>query len=213
MKSKVKICGIKDSAALESVVEAGADFVGFVFYPPSPRDVDLTTFKSLSAQAQGHVTRVGLMVDPSDEKIEEILAAAPLDMIQLHGHESPQRVQEVRVRYELPVMKAISVSGPADLGLLRDYEDIADWLLFDAKAPTNSAIPGGNGEAFDWQLLESVQHTKPWMLAGGLTLENVSDALAILSPGALDVSSGVESAKGVKDSAKIRSFLSAVKAA
>ena len=211
MKPKVKICGITDQAALGAAMDAGADFAGFVFYPPSPRHVELSQFAKLSAAAAGQITRVGLMVDPDDAQIEEILQTAPLDMIQLHGHESPARVQAVRVRTELPVMKALSVAGPGDLGLVREYEDIADWLLFDAKPPKDAALPGGNGEAFDWSILEGVQHTKPWMLAGGLSPETVPKALSILSPTALDVSSGVESAPGLKDAGKIRAFIKAVR--
>lgn len=205
----VKICGLKDPENLQVAVEAGARFVGFVFYPPSPRHVPLDVAKELSMQVPTGVRCVGLFVDPTDEELERVLGHVQLDMIQLHGGESAERVAEVRARFGVEVMKAIAISGQEDLERIKAYEDAADWILCD----TPSVGHGGSGESFDWEILKAYAFSKPWMLAGGLTVENVGDAIEALKPDAVDVSSGVEKSRGVKDAEKIRSFISAVRAA
>lgn len=209
-KTKVKICGLATPDTMTAALEGGADFIGLVFYPPSPRHVEINVASYLAGFVPDHVERVGLFVDPDDILLEQVLNAVNLSMIQLHGKETPRRVDEIRQKFALPVMKAIAIKTADDLKQAALYEESADWLLFDAKG---EKLPGGNGIAFDWKILENYQSTKPWMLAGGLTAENVGGALKILSPDAVDVSSGVESAPGVKDTDKIRAFLKAVKRA
>ncbi len=218
--TKVKICGLSTPETLTEALENGADFIGLVFYPPSPRYVELEVANYLANFIPKHIERVGLFVDPDDKLLEETLHAVPLTMIQLHGRETPERVADIKEKFSLPIIKAIPISNAADLTKSQEYEAIADWLLFDALPTTNpqadgqsDALPGGNGIAFDWSLLKDYQGTKPWMLAGGLAPENISEALQTLSPDAVDVSSGVESTAGTKDIAKIRSFLKSVKRA
>lgn len=218
--TKVKICGLSTPDTLTTALEDGADFVGLVFYPPSPRHVELEVASYLANFVPKHIEVVGLFVDPDDKALEQTLNTVPLTMIQLHGSETPERVSEIKAKFDLPVIKAISISETNDLAKSKPYEDIADWLLFDALPTTNpqaggqgEELPGGNGIAFDWSILKDYQGSKPWMLAGGLTPENINEALQILSPDAVDVSSGVESSAGIKDTAKIRSFLKGVKRA
>ena len=208
--TKVKICGLTEPNSLTAAIEAGADFIGLVFYPPSPRHVEIEVAKYLTNFIPDNVEAVGLFVNPDDETLTNTLNDVPLTMIQLHGDETPARVQEVKNKFNLPVMKAISVSSNDDLTNISAYEDSADWILFDAKGED---LPGGNGTAFDWNILKDYTGSKPWMLAGGITPANLSEALQILSPDALDVSSGVEGAKGIKDNDKIRSFISLTKQA
>ncbi len=203
----VKICGLSDPKNLTAAIDTGARFIGFVFYPPSPRHVEINTAKELALMIPTGVRAVGLFVDPTDEQLTETLGKVQLDMIQLHGNETTQRITEIKERYKLDVMKAIAISGPEDLERLNEYETVADWLLCD----TPSANHGGSGESFDWDIITKHEFTKPWMLAGGLTPENVGEALSRLSPNAVDVSSGVESARGIKDVAKIKAFIEAVK--
>ncbi len=202
----VKICGIKTPEAMTAAIKGGARFVGLVFYEPSPRFVDLETAKYLASYVPADIYRVGLFVDPDDETLQKTLNEVPLDMIQLHGHESPGRIAEIKAAFSLPVIKAISISDKEDLDKVPGFEAAADWLMFDAKS-------GGSGESFDWtvlqQFLDENPLKKPWFLAGGLTEENINAALEALSPSALDVSSGVESQRGVKDPAKIKAFLNA----
>lgn len=204
----VKICGLSTPDTLTAAIEAGAGFVGFVFYPKSPRAVSLEVAAYLASYVPVHVRKVGLFVDPSDELLQQTLDAVRLDMLQLHGHESPGRVMEIKHTFGVPVMKALSVSTKDDLAMVPGYEVAADWLLFDAKGTAD--MPGGNGLPFDWTLLKDFSSTRPWMLAGGLTPENVREALTLLEPDAVDVSSGVETAPGVKDEGRIRAFLQAV---
>ena len=204
MAVQVKICGIKTPDILEAAVSSGARFVGFVFYPPSPRYVEADTAKELSLMLPTGVRSVGLFVDPTDEQLDNVLGIVPLDMIQLHGGETPARVAEIKQKYAMPIIKAFCVSCAADIEAARAYEGAVDWLLFDGKS-------GGSGQSFDWSLLAGQAFLKPWMLSGGLTLENVGEALSVLSPNAVDVSSGVESSRGVKDIAKIADFISATK--
>ena len=204
----VKICGLSETETLKAAIDAGADFIGFVFYPSSSRFVSIETAADLAKLVPPTVKKVGLVVDATDQELLQITQDVELDILQLHGDETPQRVEEIAGLTALPIMKAIRVRSEADLENVSDYETVADWLLFDNKCET---APGGTGESFDWGLLAGRSFSKPWMLSGGLTSENVSDALK-LSPDAVDVSSGVESAKGVKDADKIKAFIEAVKA-
>lgn len=206
MAAAVKICGIKDSAALKAAETAGAQFVGFVFHPKSPRNISPEDAAALIKQTR--LTTVGLFVDPTDEDLFSVLKTAPLNMIQLHGDETPSRVMEIKTLTKKPIMKAIRVADMSDLTLAPNYALAADWLLFDAKV---AGATGGTGKTFDWTILKGYKPGKPWMLAGGLNPENVKDALKILSPIAVDVSSGVESAPGVKDAGKIAAFVANVR--
>lgn len=208
--TKVKICGLSEPNTLTTAIDAGADFIGLVFYEPSPRHVDIEVAKYLSNFIPDTVQVVGLFVNPDNNYLSSVINEVPLTMIQLHGDESIERAGEVKEKFGLPIIKALSISSKEDLKNIKQYEDIADLLLFDAKGEN---ISGGNGKVFDWSILGQYQGTKPWMLAGGLTPNNVNEALKTLKPHALDVSSGVESAKGVKDNDKIRAFISAVKQA
>lgn len=205
---QVKICGIKTPEILEVTAEAGADFAGFVFYPKSPRFVETEQAVALVSRLPSYVKSVGLFVNPEDGQIADVLRLTKLEMIQLHGDESPERVGQVRKIFSLPVIKAIPVSSEDDFVQVQAYEDATDWLLFDRK----SDAYGGTGQSFDWNLLRNKTFKKPWMLSGGLTADNVAEALSLLFPTAVDVSSGVESARGVKDADKIRAFIAAAKA-
>lgn len=201
----VKICGLKTQEMIDVAAEAGADMVGLVFYPPSPRAITVEDAAVLSIP--DHIKTVGLFVDPSDEELE---AAMPhIDMIQLHGQEGPARVVELKSRHGKPIMKAFGISYADDISQAKIFENWADWLIFDAKVPGD--LPGGTGKSFDWSLLLGMEFEKPWMLSGGLTPENVGEALSLLNPQAVDVSSGVEIERGVKDGAKIQDFINAVK--
>jgi len=206
----VKICGLSTPDTLATAIESGARFVGFVFYEPSPRNVSFDTAWNLARAVPTGVRSVGLFVNPTDEELERILAGVQLDIIQLHGDESPGRIAEIKSRYHQPVIKAIRVANKEDLENIDGFEAAADWLLFDAK-PEGADLPGGTGESFDWNILSNRDFKKPWMLSGGLDADNVKDALNLLNPTAVDISSGVESAKGVKDVSKIKSFIEAVK--
>lgn len=207
----VKICGLSDPAALSTAVDAGARFVGFVFFAKSPRHLMPERAAELAALVPVGVARVGLFVDPDDAALRAVLDLVPLDMIQLHGRESPQRVAEIKALTGLPVLKAIGISGPQDLDLLWDYGLVADMLLVDAKPAPDADLPGGNGLSFDWRLLVGRKWLKPWMLAGGLTPDNVAAAIRATGARAVDVSSGVETAPGVKDHDLIRSFVAATR--
>lgn len=215
MPIQVKICGIKTSAALEAAIAGGADYVGFVFYPPSPRSVTPDAAKPLADAARGRASIVALVVDPDDALIERILAAVAPDLLQLHGAESVERVAEVRRRFGVPVMKAIKVETAADAEAALAYSAAADRILFDAKAPRGlaGALPGGNGLSFDWRALEAVRGRLDFMLSGGLTAETVAEAVRLTGARAVDVSSGVESRPGEKDKGMIARFLAAAKAA
>lgn len=210
MKFEAKICGLKSKDAVAAAVGAGATSVGFVFFERSPRNVTLAEVRDLIVDVPKSIGRVGLVVDTDDAFLAEIADGGFLDMIQLHGQECPARVAEVRERFGLPVMKAIAIEGPEDLENARSYEGVADRLMFDAKPPKNATRPGGNAVAFDWDLLRGITWQKPWVLAGGLTPENVADAVRISGASAVDVSSGVEDAPGVKSLSKIKVFLNNV---
>lgn len=207
MRVRTKICGITDPDALGVAVEAGAAYVGFVFFEKSPRNLSPSQARALAIEVPPGVAKVGLVVDVDDATLDAILAEVPLDMLQLHGRETPQRVADVRRRTGLPVMKAVGVATSEDLETVARYAEIADQLLVDAKPAPGAALPGGNGLAFDWRIIEGVSWTVPWMLAGGLTPENVSEAVRRTGATQVDVSSGVESSPGLKCNALIRAFL------
>ena len=206
----VKICGIKDPENLAASIEAGARFIGLNFYAPSPRSISFDTAWNLARAIPTGVRAVGLFVNPSDEELERILTGVQLDMVQLHGDESPGRINEVKSRYAMPVMKAMRIRDESDLENIEGFEAAADWLLFDAR-PEGAKMPGGTGHKFDWSILEGRTFKKPWMLSGGLNKDNVKEALNVLKPDALDVASGVENEPGHKDASKIKEFISAVK--
>lgn len=205
----IKICGLRDARGVEAAVSAGARYIGLVFFEKSPRNVSVAQAARLALQAPEGVAKVALTVNASDAFLDEITARVPLDILQLHGAESVARVAEVRTRYGLPVMKAVGVADADDLAILGEYEAVADQILVDAKPPKNAALPGGNGLSFDWRLIAGRQWQKPWMLAGGLTPENVAEAIKLTGAQQVDVSSGVESAPGVKDAARIKAFVEA----
>lgn len=207
MTVAVKICGLRQPDDVAAAVQAGARYIGFVFFAKSPRYVTAAEAAALAADVPLGIARVGLFVDPDDALLDDVLAVAALDMIQLHGHETPARVAEIKARSGLPVMKAVGVAEPSDLDALWDYGLVADMLLIDAKPPRGADLPGGNGLAFDWRLLAGRQILKPWLLAGGLTPDNVGQALRLTRAPGVDVSSGVESAPGIKDPALIRAFI------
>lgn len=205
----VKVCGLTKPADAEVACDAGARAVGLVFFPPSPRNVTPSQAREISLATTPGVLKVGLFVDPSDDHLAEVLETVPLDMIQLHGKEAPERVLEVRRAQGLPVMKAVPLAERADLAALDAYATVADVVLCDAKAKPGELLPGGNGIAFDWTLLQERRWPGPWMLAGGLTPQNVARAVALTGASQVDVSSGVESTPGVKDPELIRAFIAA----
>ena len=209
MTTRVKICGLREPAHVAVAAEAGAAYIGLVFFEKSPRHVSIAEARNLALEVPPGVAKVALVVNASDEDLGAILDRVPLDMLQLHGRETPARVAEIRARFGLPVMKALGVAEASDLAVLPDYEAVADQILLDAKAPKGAALPGGNGLAFDWRLVAGQVFEKPWMLAGGLTPDNVAEAIARTGARQVDVSSGVESAPGVKDPALIRAFIAA----
>ena len=215
MTVRAKICGLNDPAAVRAAVDGGAAYIGLVFYPPSPRAVTPVQAAELAALVPAGIGKVGLFVDATDDEIDTVLARAPLDMLQLHGGESPERVAALRERTGLKVMKVIKVAGPSDLETAPDWYDVADWLLFDARPPKDmkNALPGGNALAFDWLLLKAREFPLPWMLAGGLDEGNVAEAVRLSGARYVDTSSGVEDSPGVKNPEKIHAFLKAVASA
>ncbi|MEP4036484.1 phosphoribosylanthranilate isomerase [Pseudophaeobacter sp.] len=207
---RVKICGLKTPQDVAAAASAGAGYVGFVFFPKSPRNVSFEQAASLALEAPVGLCKVALTVNADDAMLDALTEAVPLDMLQLHGGESPERVAQVKVRYGLPVMKAIGVAGAEDLAKIDLYSQIADQLLIDAKPPKDADLPGGNGLAFDWRLLAGRKYwQRPWMLAGGLTPDNVAEAIRMTGARQVDVSSGVETAPGQKDADLIGRFTSA----
>jgi phosphoribosylanthranilate isomerase len=209
----VKICGLSTPDALDAALEAGADMVGFVFFEPSPRHLGLEAARTLSARVRGRAKKVALTVDASDDALARIVEALAPDVLQLHGRETPERAVVVRTRFGRPVIKALPIARREDLGPIRIYDKVVDRILFDARAPRAATRPGGLGQPFDWRLLENLDRTLSFMLSGGLDAANVAEALAITRAPAVDVSSGVERAPGVKDADKIRAFIRAVRAA
>lgn len=208
----VKICGLKTPDALDAALDAGADLVGFVFFPPSPRHVTLDIARALGKQAKGRAVKVALSVDADDADLENSIDALKPDILQLHGKESVARVRDIKQKFGLPVMKALAVETRADLAALPGYAAVCDRILFDAKPPKDATRPGGLGEAFDWHLLEGLDLKLPFMVSGGLNAANVAEALRITRAGGVDISSGVESAPGIKDPDMIRAFIRAARA-
>ncbi len=212
MPPAVKICGIRDASALDSAIRAGASYIGFIHYPASPRHVSFEEAARLRALAGNQVHPVSVTVNADDEVIAEIMARVRPDFLQLHGHETPERLRGVKQAHPgIRLIKALPVRSPNDIAQSRAYAGIADMLLFDAPPPPKAELPGGNGVAFDWNALKHAEIALPWFLSGGLTHENVEDAVRISGAKFVDVSSGVESAPGIKDEAKIRAFLEAAK--
>jgi len=209
---KIKICGISERRALEAAIAARADFAGLVFFPPSPRHVSLDQARDLGASAQGRIGKVGLFVDAADAVIGQAVEVAGLEALQLHGSETPERTAQVRARFGLPVWKALPVASAADVQQAASYRDAADLVLFDARTP-KGALPGGMGLTFDWSLLAAYRGPLPWGLAGGLTPENVAEAIRVAGAPLVDTSSGVESVAGVKDVDLIAAFCKAARQA
>ncbi|MEL7027366.1 MAG: phosphoribosylanthranilate isomerase [Pseudomonadota bacterium] len=210
MSVRVKICGLSTAETVAAAVDAGAAYVGFVFFEKSPRNIDFSTARGLAEAVPPGVIKVALTVNADDAFYDQLLANVPLDMLQLHGSESPDRVAEIKARTGLPVMKAVGVAGPEDVAQIAAYEAVADQILVDTKPPEGSDRPGGNAVSFDWSLVADRSWKTPWMLAGGLNTGNVKDAVRISGADQLDLSSAVESAPGVKDPALIRAFMAAV---
>jgi phosphoribosylanthranilate isomerase len=208
----VKICGLSTPETLLAALNAGADMVGFVHYPKSPRHVSLADASALVAHVEGRAQKVLLAVDADDEMLAAAVAAFTPDILQLHGHETPARVAAVRQKFGLPVMKAMSLATAEDLTTVSSYETIIDYLLFDAAPAGAAALPGGNGQIFDWSLLKGRSFAKPWLIGGGLTPETVAAAIAATGAPGVDVSSGVERARGVKDIGKIADFVATARA-
>jgi phosphoribosylanthranilate isomerase len=206
---RVKICGLRTAADVLAVAEAGAAYIGLNFFPKSPRFVSLTLARELALIAPPGLAKVALVVDADDATLDEIVEIVPLDMLQLHGHETPERVAQVRARYGLPVMKVLGVTDESDLAGLLEYSLAADQIMIDAKAPKGADLPGGNGVPFDWRLLVGRKWLRPWMLAGGLTAGNVRDAIRLTGARQVDVASGVEQAPGMKDHGMIAAFVKA----
>ena len=206
---RVKICGLRTPADVAAVARAGAAYAGFVFFAKSPRNVTMPEARLAALAAPPGLAKVALVVDADDATLDAIVEAVPLDMLQLHGHETPDRVAQVRARYGLPVMKAIGLADEGDLPAIFEFSTVADQILIDAKPPRGADLPGGNGLAFDWRLLAGRRWLRPWMLAGGLTAENVAEAVRLTGARQVDVSSGVESAPGIKDAARIAAFVAA----
>jgi phosphoribosylanthranilate isomerase len=212
MSLDAKICGLTSAEGVGTAARHGARFVGFVFYPPSPRHLTAAQAARLAVLVPGGITKVGLFVDPDDDLLAATLAKVPLDLLQLHGRESPERVLQVKQRFGKPVMKSIAVASESDLSAAPAYYGSADRLLFDAKPPKDAVAPGGNGLVFDWELLGGRRWPLPWMLSGGLTADNLGEAVRTTHATAVDVSSGVERAPGVKDPDKIMAFLARARA-
>src|ERR1700731_1309059 len=208
----VKICGLSTRETLDVALDAGADMVGFVFFPPSPRHLSLETARDLGRHAKRRAAKVALTVDADDSTLANIVEALQPDMLQLHGNETVARLRDIKQKFGLPVMKAIAVETPADLASLPGYAAVADRILFDARAPKEATRPGGLGAVFDWRVLENLDLELPFMVSGGLHAQNVAEAVRLTRAGGVDVSSGVERAPGVKDPEMIRSFIRAARA-
>jgi phosphoribosylanthranilate isomerase len=211
--SLIKICGLSTPETLEAALAAGADMVGFVFFEKSPRHLSYEKAAELGALVKGRARKFALSVDADDARLDAIAASLKPDALQLHGHESPERVAAIRARYGVSICKVIGVSGAADLAAAPAYRAVADWLLLDTKPPKDALHPGGNGVSFDWTLLDGFDHSLPFMLSGGLDPANVAEAIRVSHPDGVDVSSGVEDRPGVKNPDKIRAFIEAARAA
>jgi phosphoribosylanthranilate isomerase len=213
MPVTIKICGLRTPETLDVALESGADQVGFVFFAPSPRNLGLEAARVLGAHVRGKAAKVALTVNANNHLLQDIISALKPDMLQLHGNETPDRVQVIRSRFGLPVMKALPIATRADLSPIREYARVADRLLFDARAPETATRPGGLGKSFDWDLLTGLDAGVPFMLSGGLDPSNVAEAICITRPWGVDVSSGVERTPGEKDADKIRAFIHAARVA
>ncbi|MEP2641106.1 phosphoribosylanthranilate isomerase [Roseobacter sp.] len=209
--TSVKICGLRTAQEVALVAAAGAAYCGFTFFEKSPRSVNLAQARALAIDAPPGLAKVALTVNADDAFLDALTAQVPLDMLQLHGHETPERVLAVKARYGLPVMKAVGVADRDDLAALDSYNKVADQILVDAKPPKTADLPGGNGLTFDWRLLVGRRWPVPWMLAGGLTPHNVAEAIAMTGAKQVDVASGVESAPGVKDPQRVQGFVTAAR--
>ncbi|UXN03879.1 MULTISPECIES: phosphoribosylanthranilate isomerase [unclassified Bartonella] len=210
MALDIKICGLKTNEAVEAAIANGASHIGFIFFPKSPRNISFLQAAALCETVAKRAKTVAVTVDADNLFLDDLVHIVKPDMLQLHGHETPRRVAEIKKRYNLPVMKAISVHTAPDLQNAIPYREVSDRILFDAKAPQGSNLPGGNGVSFDWQLLNNFDSDMDYMLSGGLRIENIHDALTTISPSGIDVSSGVESEPGVKDLALMNGFFNAV---
>ena len=206
---RVKICGLTTLETLSASVASGASYVGFVFFEKSPRHLRIKQASIMAKSVPTGICKTALVVDPTDQELDTLLGAVPIDMIQLHGHETAERVSEVKQRFGLPVMKAVGISDETDLNQLNEYSRVSDQILVDAKPPKDANIPGGNGLAFDWRLIAGRRWPTPWMLAGGLTNKNVAEAARLTGARQFDVSSGVETLTGVKDIQLISDFIQA----
>lgn len=211
MTIEIKICGLKTTATVEAALVAGADLLGFVVFPRSPRNVTPAEAHSLSFSARGRAKIVALLVDPDDALLDIVVKTIAPDILQLHGHETPERCAAVKAKFKTSVMKAVGVSTAADLAEIATYRGVVDRILLDAKPPPESALPGGNGHTFDWALIADLGRTEPFMLSGGLNAFNVAHALHVTAAPAVDVSSGVETTPGVKSSELIRAFIKSVR--
>lgn len=206
----IKICGLSTPDTLDAAIAAGASHVGFVHFAKSPRHVDFDKLAALAARVPGHVRKVGVLVDPDDALLDQVITAGRLDAVQLHGKETPERLAAIRARNSVALWKAVSVKTSADIAAAAAWRDVADLILFDAKTPDNADLPGGMGLRFDWRLLQDYRASGPWGLSGGLDPDNVADAIRTTQAPLVDVSSGVESAPGIKDVDKIVAFCKAV---
>lgn len=212
MSLLVKICGLSTRETLDVALGAGADMVGFVFFSPSPRHLSLETARALGKQAKGKATKVALTVDADDATLSNIVETLQPDLLQLHGKETTARVRDIKAKFALPVMKVVAVETSADLAVLPGFAGVADRILFDARPPKDATRPGGLGAVFDWQLLSKLELKLPYMVSGGLTADNVAVAIRVTRAGGVDVSSGVESAPGIKDPEMILKFIRAARA-
>ncbi|PRY79602.1 phosphoribosylanthranilate isomerase [Yoonia maritima] len=211
---RIKVCGLRTAADVLSAADAGATYLGFNFFPKSPRYVNFDEAGDLAVDVPVGVAKVGLVVNADNALLDALTDRVPLDMLQLHGSETPERVAEIRARYGLPVMKVLGISGTADMDAIDVYSAVADQLMLDAKPPKDAVLPGGNGISFDWSLLSGRKYwTKPWMLAGGLNAENVAEAIMRTGTKQVDVASGVESAPGIKDANLMKAFCAAARSA
>lgn len=209
-KIRVKICGITNKQDMDAIIKYDAHYAGLMFFEKSPRFVETKLARQLSLHAGNKIKKVAVAVNPDTRFLDEIVENVPLDFIQLHGEETPERVKEIKLKYQLPVIKAIGISEAKDLKLVSIFSEVSDQLLIDAKPPKSSILPGGNGLSFDWNLIKNIEFDCPWLLAGGLNSKNAANAIDLTGATQLDLSSGVERSPGVKDENKIASFMSSI---
>jgi phosphoribosylanthranilate isomerase len=209
-KIRVKICGITNKQDMDAIIKYDAHYAGLMFFEKSPRFIETELARQLSLHAGNKIKKVAVAVNPDTRFLDEIVGNVPLDFIQLHGQETPERVKEIKLKYQLPVIKAIGISEAKDLKLVSIFSEVSDQLLIDAKPPKSSILPGGNGLSFDWSLIKNIEFDCPWLLAGGLNSKNAANAIDLTGATQLDLSSGVERSPGVKDENKIASFMSSI---